>query len=268
MPETIELKYRYFGGEGNPPLVILHGLLGHSRNWQTAAKALAADFEVFALDLRNHGDSPHDSRHDYPALMADVVAWLAGQQLGPVWLLGHSMGGKTAMRLACQHPELLKALVVVDISPVQNPPYNAVAFAAMAALDVANLERREDADAVFQRYGLKDAAFRQFLLASLVRVPDGGYRWRHNLDVLINSMGELSASPLDEGMVYAGPALFLRGEQSPFVEDRHAPVIEKHFPNYILSTVSQAGHNVHMENLAGMQSTLKLFKQRVEPATG
>lgn len=264
MAEFVDLNYRYFGGQGKPPLVILHGLLGHARNWQTAAVALAAEFEVFALDLRNHGDSPHTAEHSYALMAGDVAAWLRRQGLGPVWLLGHSMGGKAGMLLACEQPELLRALVVADIAPVRNPPYNAAAFAAMAVIKPAELVRREEADAVFVRYGLQDAAFRQFLLASLVRVPGGGFRWRHNFDVLMGALTELGQNPLAKGAGWVGPVLFLRGERSPFIVDAHAAALECYFPGYVLSTISQAGHNIHVDNLPGMVSALRLFKQRVE----
>src|SRR5690606_9374454 len=101
----------------NPPLVILHGLLGSSRNWQTAGKDLAERFHVAALDLRNHGSSPHADEMSYAAMMADVLAWMDARGLGRVTLLGHSMGRILAMLLACRHPERIERLIVVDIAP-------------------------------------------------------------------------------------------------------------------------------------------------------
>lgn len=261
---TASLNYRYFGTEGHPPLVILHGLLGSSRNWRAAAQALSEQFDVFALDLRNHGDSPHTDEHTYTAMAGDVLAWLRAQALGPVWLVGHSLGGKVGMRLAAHHPELLKALVVIDISPKDNPPYNARAFAAMNTLDLGALERREDAEAHLLAYGLKDEVFRKFILSTLVREPDGGFRWRHNQPALSAALAHMGRNSLGEDDVYTGPTLFIRGESSPFIEDSDAPGMAKHCPGYMLTTVANSGHNVHTDNLQGLIKAVELFHQRVD----
>src|SRR5690606_24200481 len=113
----VTLAHRDLGGEGKPPLVVLRGLLGSSRNWMAAGKDLSPDFHVMALDLRNHGESGHAPEHNYLTMTNDVLAWLDEAGLERVRLMGHSMGGKTAMRLACLAPERVEALVVVDIAP-------------------------------------------------------------------------------------------------------------------------------------------------------
>jgi len=111
------LFHRDLGGAGKPALIVLHGLLGSSRNWQSTGSDLAARYQVWALDLRNHGRSPHEAEMSYEAMVADVIAWMDGQGIARAALMGHSMGGKVAMLLACRHPERVERLVVVDIAP-------------------------------------------------------------------------------------------------------------------------------------------------------
>ena len=117
MADAVQLFHRDLGGSGKPPLVILHGMLGSSRNWQTAGRDLSEHFHVNALDLRNHGGSPHADEMDYSVMVADVLRWLDVQQIERVTLMGHSMGGKVGMLLACHHPQRVERLVVVDIAP-------------------------------------------------------------------------------------------------------------------------------------------------------
>ena len=143
----MHLFHRDLGGAGRPPLVILHGFLGSSRNWQTAGADLASRFHVCALDLRNHGASPHADAMSYAAMAADVAAWLDARAAGPVTLVGHSMGGKVAMLLACRGPERVGRLVVVDIAPRDySAARHQAEFAAMNGLDLASLRSRADAE--------------------------------------------------------------------------------------------------------------------------
>ena len=141
------LSHRDLGGAGNPPLVLLHGMLGSSRNWQTAGRDLAARFHVLAVDLRNHGVSPHAPTMTYSEMVADVLAWLDAQGLASVTLLGHSMGGKVAMLLACRHPERVSRLLVVDIAPKDYQWVgHRASFAAMNELNLADLRSRAQID--------------------------------------------------------------------------------------------------------------------------
>jgi pimeloyl-ACP methyl ester carboxylesterase len=156
------LYHRDLGGTGRPPLVILHGMLGSSRNWQTTGRDLAEKYHVLALDLRNHGDSPHASEMSYAAMVEDVIGWLDAQQLTRVTLLGHSMGGKVAMLLACRHPERVAGLIVVDIAPKDYRwPAHREEFAAMNELDLASLESRAAGEQAFESR-ISDWAMRKF----------------------------------------------------------------------------------------------------------
>ena len=171
------LFHRDLGGAGKPPLVILHGMLGSSRNWQTAGRDLAERFHVLALDLRNHGASPQADDMSYSAMIDDVRAWLDAQGFTKVTLLGHSMGGKVAMLLACRHPERVERLIVVDIAPKD---YRWVAhraeFAAMNELDLAHLKSRAEAELKFEAR-VDDWAMRKFLTTNLERDAEGRWCW-------------------------------------------------------------------------------------------
>src|ERR1700712_4820981 len=165
-------------------MIVLHGMLGSSRNWQTTGRDLSDWFHVYALDARNHGKSPHSSEMTYEAMTEDLIAWMNNQQIERATVVGHSMGGKTAMLLACRHPERVERLVVVDIAPKD---YQWVAhraeFAAMNELDLAALQSRQEAEIRFEAR-VDDLGMRKFLVTNLERLPTGGWWWIVNLPVL------------------------------------------------------------------------------------
>jgi esterase len=242
----MQLFHRDLGGAGNPPLVILHGMLGSSRNWQTAGAELAQYFQVFALDLRNHGRSPHAELMGYGALVDDVLAWLDAQGLAQVTLLGHSLGGKVAMRLACREPARVARLVVVDIAPRDYPEkLERAEFAAMNALDLATVNTRADAERAMEPL-VPGWAMRKFLVTNLEQTPDGTWRWAINLPALTAAVPELIRTPLTPHDRFAGPARFIIGAKSDFVRAEDAAVIRNHFPAAEIVTLD-TGHNPHME---------------------
>jgi esterase len=250
------LFHRDLGGEGRPPLVILHGLLGSSRNWQTAGADLAAKFHVCALDLRNHGRSPHGELMTYDVMMNDVLIWLDARGISKTALLGHSLGGKVAMRLACRHPERVARLVVVDIAPKDYPSgaYRDE-FAAMNQLDLNGLNSRAEAEAGFGAR-VRDWAMRKFLATNLERGEDGRWRWLINLPVLTQALPELEKNSLRPEDRYDGPALFVRGEKSRYVLADDYAEIRRHFPPARIETIAAAGHNPHMETRQGFVRTI------------
>jgi len=260
----MDLAHQFFGGEGNPPLVILHGLLGSSRNWTSVAKELAGHFEVYAVDLRNHGKSPHAAEMTYAALAEDVGEFLAARELDRPFLLGHSLGGKTAMRLACDGPDRLRGLIVVDIAPRDYAPHFREEFAAMNELDLGGLGARREADEALAARGVEDWAMRQFLLTNLERdEASEGFRWQVNLRVLTEALPELAKSSIGENERFGGPTLFLRGENSDFVKDDDRPAITRHFPASQLMTIADAAHNVHVQNKAAFVSAVAYFAEDV-----
>ncbi len=242
------LFHRDLGGAGNPPLIVLHGLLGSSRNWQSTGGDLAARFHVHALDLRNHGRSPHDSAMSYEAMVNDVLGWLDAHGLPRVTLMGHSMGGKVAMRMACRHPERVERLVVVDIAPKDYlSAAHRAEFAAMNELDLRTLRSRAEAELKFEaRVG--DWAMRKFLSTNLERdAGSDAWRWQINLPVLTASLPELESNPLTPADRFEGPTAFILGEKSRYVLPEDHAVITSHFPRATIETIAGSGHNPHME---------------------
>lgn len=279
MTEDIRLSARTVGDSG-PRVVFVHGLFGQGRNWTTIAKALAADgHRVTLLDLPNHGHSPWTDRVDYVDMAEYVAAELA--QLGePVTLVGHSMGGKVAMQLALRRPELLRALVVVDIAPTdypesggrtEDPDEEASPFAAfitaMQGMDLEELETREDADQAL-RAAVPSTMVRSFLLQSLVRdgVGEGdGWRWRLNLETLARDLGELRRFPdPPPGASYEGPVLWIAGANSTYVLEEDRPRMDELFPTTRLVRVKNAGHWVHSEQPEVFLETVRRFLAQVE----
>lgn len=247
---AVSLFFRDFGGAGLPPLILLHGLLGSSRNWQTTGADLTSKHHVFALDLRNHGRSPHDPEMSYPAMVSDVLTWMDSNGFAEATLMGHSMGGKVAMLLACRHPERVRRLIVVDIAPKN---YLSTAhrgeFAAMNELDLRGLTSRGEAEMRFEAR-VPDWAMRKFLTTNLDRADDGSWRWAVNLPVLTETLPELERSSLDEGDRFAGPTHFITGGKSGYVHTDDWPRIIRHFPEARLTVIADSGHNPHMETRA------------------
>ena len=244
---AVTLAHRDLGGEGAPPIVLLHGMLGSSRNWQTAGRALAAFRRVYALDLRNHGMSPHADRMGYAAMTADVVAWLDAHGVGQAELLGHSMGGKVAMLLACRHPGRVSRLVAVDVAPKDYDwPAHRLEFAAMNELDLGNLKSRAEAELRFEAR-VPGWSMRKFLATNLERTPEGGWRWQVNLPAITAALPELERDPLAPGDSFGGPALFVSGGKSAYVQPGDRPTILAHFPSARFEVIAGCGHNPHIE---------------------
>ena len=244
------LYHRDLGGAGKPPLVLLHGMLGSSRNWLTAGADLAAHFHVFALDLRNHGKSPHCEAMTYADMMGDLIAWLDQQKLGPVTLVGHSMGGKLAMLTACRHPERVDRLVVVDIAPRKYFwPGHRASFAAMNELELRDLRSRAEAEMRFEAR-VPSWSLRKFLATNLERSAEGEWRWLINLPVLTHALPELERNPLDVDARFAGPVRLIAGGKSTYIEPADHAVIRMHFPAAEICTLADAGHNPHLETRA------------------
>lgn len=252
----MQLHHRDLGGAGLPPLVLLHGLLGSSRNWQTVGRDLATRGHVFALDLRNHGASPQDEAMDWDALVRDVVDWLDGQNLGAVTLLGHSLGGKIAMRLACRHPERVRHLIVVDIAPKSyESRAHRAEFAAMTELDLATLESRAMAEMRFEAR-VPDWGMRKFLTTNLERADTGQWRWTIPLQALTEALPVLESNSLDAGDRFEGPTLFVLGGRSRYVLESDHPVVKSHFPQARIEVIAESGHNPHMDAREGFVRTV------------
>lgn len=241
------LYHRDLGSAGQPPLLILPGFLGSSRNWLTAGAGLAPHFHVRALDLRNHGRSPGLPEMNFEVMVADVLEWMDAQHLPTATLLGHSMGGKVAMRLACRHPGRVARLVAVDIAPKEYPGMAQRAeVAAMNELRLDELHSRAEAELRLEAR-VDSLAMRKFLASNLERDADGRWRWTVNLPVLTSALPELVKAPLGPDDRFDGPALFLLGGKSRFVEAGDHAAIRRHFPAATIRTIPESGHNPHTE---------------------
>ncbi len=243
----LTLFHRDMGGAGLTPVVIMHGMLGSSRNWQTVGRELATDAHTLALDARNHGQSPHDDVMDYPAMVDDVITWLDAQSLSKVTLMGHSMGGKTAMLLACRHPERVERLIVVDIAPKD---YHWVGrraeYEAMNALDMAHLKTRGEAEQQLE-VTISDWAMRKFITTNLERNENGSWRWLINLPALTTAVPILERNILTPADQFTGPTQFILGLKSPYVAEADHDLIRTHFPTVRIDTIPESGHNPHIE---------------------
>lgn len=248
---TLALASRELGGSGSPALVVLHGLLGSSRNWQSAGAALAARGpRVVALDLRNHGESPWADDCGFGAMAGDVADWLDRAGLGSVHLVGHSLGGKVAMRLAAEQPGRVARLTVVDIAPRAYPGRLRVEFEAMRRLDLAALRTRRDADQALSEL-VPDWALRQFILTNLGQSADSRWEWKVNRAALELSLPGLLADPLLPGQSFAGPCRLIRGGLSDYVRDEDLPAFAARFPRLDVVTLPGSGHNPHFDARSG-----------------
>lgn len=252
---TVELVAQTHG-EG-PDLVILHGLFGSGRNWTTHAKQLAERWRVHLLDLRNHGGSPWHDEVSYPAMAADVAAYLDREGLERPTVVGHSMGGKTAMALALDQGERIERLVVVDIAPVPYGHSHAGFIDAMLALDLPVLGKRSAVDAALAGE-IPDAGVRAFLLQNLTQ-RDGSLAWRLNLCALQAAMPALVGFEVPVREAYEGPAFFLAGADSDYVLPEHEGQIRGLFPEAEISHIPGAGHWVHAEQPAEFMARLTGF---------
>ncbi len=243
-------------GDGTPVL-ILHGLFGRKRNWQAIQKRLADDIRVVTADMRNHGDSPWDDEMSYPAMAEDLAQLINGLNAGPVIVAGHSMGGKAAMTLAMTEPELVRALMVIDIAPVPYDHTYQPYIDAMRGVPLHELERRSQAEQ-FLTETITDPGVRAFLLQNLGQDGDR-LKWQVNLDAIENGLPAILDFPAGLGAPYEGPALFVRGGNSDFVDDSQFPLIENLFPMAEHAEIQGAGHWVHAEKPEDVIRSIREF---------
>ena len=247
-------------GETGSPAVFCHGLFGQGKNWTTIAKALADEHRVVLVDMPDHGQSPWSERFDFIAAADQVASLLTADD--PVALVGHSMGGKTAMLVALRHPELVARLAVVDVAPV---PYEhaeefAAYIAAMRAIDLDTLERRSEADEALLD-AVPSPMVRGFLLQSLRREGET-WSWRLNLELLARDLDQITGWPEDRlsgTAAYGGPVLWVGGERSSYVKDDYVAAMDRWFPRNRRVTVKGAGHWVHSEQPEVFVEVLRRF---------
>lgn len=233
-------------GEGKP-FLILHGFLGMSDNWKSLGNKFAeVNFQVHLIDQRNHGRSFHDDEFNYEVLVEDLKQYCDHHQLNDIILLGHSMGGKTAMLFATLYPEMVSKLIVADISPRFYPIHHDQILEGLSSLDFNVLESRTEADKTLSHY-VSDFGTRQFLLKNLYWVEKGKLGLRMNLEVLKTNVEEVGeALPISN--TFSGDTLFLRGDKSEYIALNDTSLIKMQFPNSSIETIANAGHWLHTEN--------------------
>lgn len=254
-PANEPLHFKVIGA--GRPLLVLHGLFGSLNNWQTIARALAGDLQVVSLDLRNHGRSFHSAVHTYTAMTKDIADFLARHDLEKVAFLGHSMGGKVAMSFALAFPSVVERLVVVDIAPRAYRPRHDTILEALKTIRIGNIRDRESADRELSPM-IPDGRVRQFLLTNLKRNPDGSYRWKMNLEVLMSNYNEMTKG-IHADTMYNGPALFVRGGKSDYVRSTDLPHIKRLFPRFTHATIPEAGHWLHADRPQDFLSLVRAF---------
>lgn len=241
-----ELLHSNILGEGQP-LLILHGFLGMSDNWKTLGTQYSENgFEVHLIDQRNHGKSFHSDEFNYDVLSDDVVRYMDQHNITSAYVLGHSMGGKTAMQLATSHPDRVKKLIVADIAPKFYPPHHDFIFNGLSHLDFDNISDRREADDELSKH-IKEKGIRQFLLKNLYWAKKDRLGFRFNFEVLKDRMEEIGEN-ISGSAVYDGPALFLRGDRSEYIQPNDFAEIKRHFPKATIETIDKAGHWLHAEN--------------------
>ncbi|MDT0556965.1 alpha/beta fold hydrolase [Patiriisocius hiemis] len=233
-------------GEGTP-FIILHGFLGMGDNWRTLGNRFSElGYQIHLVDQRNHGRSFHDEDFNYTLMAQDLDKYINHHNLKDIILLGHSMGGKTAMEFATTFHDKVGKLIVADIAPKEYPSHHQDILKALQSLNFSEIKSRGAADKVLSEY-IKEIGTRQFLLKNLYWVEKGKLGLRINLPVLSEKINEIGkALALDK--VFKGATLFVRGDKSGYIENLDEIVINKHFPNSKIETVSNAGHWLHAEN--------------------
>ncbi len=257
----MKLAFNQFGlspSEGRQTILILHGLFGSKRNWQSIARQLSKQSQVFTLDLRNHGESEHSDEMTYQAMANDVFQFISEYSLREVSIIGHSMGGKVAMQLALQHPEIIKRLVIIDIAPVKYQHSFDELIDSLKALPLEQVSNRQEAERHLQA-SVQPESLRHFLLQNLKNSADGLF-WRINLNAIQTNVDALMDFPADHGHhIFQNPVLFLKGEKSDYIKSQYERKIFKIFTRALFITIKGAGHWLHTENSDFVVREIKKF---------
>lgn len=240
-----------------PPLILLHGLFGMGDNLAGVGRALQEHFTVYKVDLRNHGRSARATTMTFESMAADVALLMEEQGIECAYVLGHSLGGKVAMQLALDHPKKVERLVVADIAPVMYTVGHNDVFAGLKAVDLTQIKSRRDADEVLAQY-IDQEMIRLFILKNLYRNEQGEFDWRLNIDALIASYPDLCQG-IETEKSFIKSVLFLKGENSPYIQESHRAAIMKLFPQAQIEVIEQASHYLHVEKPQQFNQAVKQF---------
>ena len=251
------MRLNYFSQGDGPTLVLIHGMYGSASNLRTVSKAFSDRFRVISMDLRNHGDSPHQPDMDLACMAGDVLETLDAINVDMVHILGHSLGGKIAMQLALNHPQMISKLVVADIAPVRYRQTHSDVLDGLIALENAKIRSRREADEILSSFEA-DQSVRGFLLTNLVRRDGEEYVLRLNVTAIANNYYDrLMAAP--EGEPFTGPTLFIKGQDSAYIQEKHGESIESFFPCADLQVIPGVGHWLHVEDPLAFNNMVSHF---------
>ena len=236
------LQYQEYGN--GQPLVVLHGLLGSLDNWHTLSSTLAGSFRVLAVDQRNHGRSPHSDLFTYDTMAEDLAELLEHLKIPSVHLLGHSMGGKTAMQFALSYPNRVDKLIVVDIAPREYPRLHDEILDALDSVNLGAATSRQQVDDELSER-IPGYAVRQFLMKNLTRDSTGAFKWKADLHAIRRNYAEIAREITSE-LPFSGPTMFVKADRVDYVLNSDVSIIKKLFPNAQIVGVN-AGHWIHAE---------------------
>ena len=239
----MNLHFKVYGS--GEPLIILHGLLGSSDNWQTLAKEYAQHFTVFIIDQRNHGKSAHTEAFSYDLLVQDLLAFCEQQHIYKTHLLGHSMGGKVAMQFALENPDFVDKLIIADIAPVEYDPGHNEIFEGLFKINLNVISSRKEVDTLLAQT-IKNFSVRQFLMKGLTRGEKNEFEWKFNLTSLWKNYDDLLGT-FKSDEIFSGETLFINGGKSSYVLPEHQAIIDRYFPANKRETILNAGHWLHAE---------------------
>jgi len=239
--------YSKIHGDKSQDLIIIHGLFGMSDNWNSLGKQFAKYCKVHLLDLRNHGRSPHAEEFNYDVMCEDILEYMEDHNIQKPILLGHSLGGKVAMKFAFTHPEKVDKLIVSDISPREyDTDFVQNLLQTLYKLPLEDFEKRKEIDSILSST-YEDKGMRLFLLKNLYRKGDKKFAWRFNIKVLLEKVSNIQESDFVKGICDV-PTHFIRGGSSSYITTQDELIINKHFSDFSIATIDGAGHWLHAEN--------------------
>ena len=248
----------YFRKYGNgKPLIILHGLFGSGINWNSVGKILARDYTVYIPDQRNHGKSPHSHDCSYEHLTQDLFAFYSDNGIDNAVLLGHSMGGKVALKFAFEYPQMVEKLIVVDIGIKEYPVKDERLIGAMVNLELGKYTSRKEIEIELGK-DIKEESMRLFIMQNLLRTQDHGFSWKMNLDVLSQNTDQVSEA-INVSGIFNARTLFISGGQSDYLLPEDRDNLKKNFASVQFDVIANAGHWVHADELELFNNSIAEF---------
>ena len=241
----MKLHSKIYGDKGQD-LIVIHGLFGMSDNWNTLGKKFAKYCKVHLIDLRNHGRSPHSTDFNYDVMCDDIFEYMHDNEIVTPIILGHSLGGKVAMKFAFTYPDKIEKLIVADIAPRQyKSDFYKNLLGVLHTLTLEDFNKREEIDSVLSDI-FEDEGMRLFLLKNLYRNENKEFAWRFNIEVLLEKVNNIQEADFIKGICKI-PTHFIRGGNSDYINSADELLIITHFTDFSICTISGAGHWLHAE---------------------